>query len=187
MYKVNDSLSERQRAKEKSDLIFLLATACVTALLTLILALNHFVYLGVRVEGRSMLPTLDPGDVLMVNRVKEFEKGSVIVISGEQKDWIIKRVIATEGSVVTFAADGFVYIDGEKYVDEYGYADFSDRVSVPFMEKTLSKDEIFYLGDNRSNSSDGRDYGTCTVSQVVGVVTEWSIDNKILNKIFFWV
>lgn len=35
---------------------------------------------------------------------------------------------------------------------------------------TLKSDEVFYMGDNRANSSDARVLGPCTLNQVVGVV-----------------
>lgn len=187
MYKVRDSLVENVHAKEKSDRIFLIIVAFITVVMAVIFTLNQFVYMGVQVKGASMYPTLNDKDVLIVNKIKSVQNGSVIVISGEQKDWIIKRVVATAGSVVEFGDDGYVYIDGEKYSDEYGFANFSDRQTVPFEKKTLAEGEFFYLGDNRFNSRDGRDYGTCEKSQIVGVVEQWSIKNKILNKIFFWV
>ena len=186
MYKINDSLLERQREKERSDRYFLLTMAFITAVMWVILALNYFVFLSVRVQGPSMQPTLYTDDVLMVNRLKSVEKNSIIVISGEKEYWLIKRVIATEGDVVEFGADEYVYINGVKYVDKFGSAKYTGH-SGTFEKTVVGKDEIFYLGDNRLNSSDSRDYGTCTLSQVVGVVENWSVQNKILKKIMFWV
>ena len=37
---------------------------------------------------------------------------------------------------------------------------------------------MFLLGDNRNKSSDSREYGDFPVSSLVGVVPQWSIDNK---------
>ena len=82
MFKVYDSLVERQRAKERSDGYFLLTMAFLTAVMWVIMALNYFVFLSVRVQGPSMQPTLYTGDVLMVNRLKSIDKGSIIVIQG---------------------------------------------------------------------------------------------------------
>ena len=46
------------------------------------------------------------------------------------------------------------------------------------------KGEIFYLGDNRLNSSDSRTYGACKDENVVGVVEEWSLKNRKLRSQF---
>ncbi|MBQ3493457.1 MAG: signal peptidase I [Clostridia bacterium] len=186
MFKVYDSLVERQRAKERSDGYFLLTMAFLTAVMWVIMALNYFVFLSVRVQGPSMQPTLYTGDVLMVNRLKSIDKGSIIVIQGEKEYWLIKRVIATEGDVIEYGADEYVYINGKKYVDEFGSAKYTGHGGT-FERTVVGKNEIFYLGDNRLNSSDSRDYGTCKVSQVVGVVENWSVEHKILKKIMFWV
>ena len=57
MNKVNDSLIEKQRKSYKSDIIFFGVLAIVIAFFTFLLATNT----GVRVEGRSMVPTLKDG------------------------------------------------------------------------------------------------------------------------------
>ena len=115
------------------------------------------------------------------------EKEKIVIIKGEQNNWIIKRVIATEGDKVEFRDDGFVYINGVLYQDDFGSVDYSNRLDAPFTEKVLEKGEYFYLGDNRSNSSDSRDYGTCTSEQIVGVVYDWTIGNKFLSAVLFWI
>ncbi len=38
---------------------------------------------------------------------------------------------------------------------------------------TLKKDEVFFMGDNRANSTDARVLGPCKINQVVGVVREY--------------
>ena len=183
MVKICDSLVERQRAKERSDGYFLLAMAFITAIMWVIMALNYFVFFSVRVQGPSMQPTLYTGDVLLVNRLKPVEKNSVIVIKGEKEYWLIKRVIATAGDVIEYK-DEYVYINGVKYTDSFGSAKYSGHGGT-FEKTVVGENQIFYLGDNRANSSDSRDYGTCELSQVVGVVEEWSIEKKILKKLLF--
>ncbi len=183
MNKVNDSLIEKQRKSSRSDIIFYGILAAIIALFIFLLATNT----GVRVEGRSMVPTLNDGEVLIVSTITPAKKGKIVVIKGEQTNWIIKRVIATEGDKVEFRDDGFVYINGTLYQDEFGLVDHSNRVDAPFTEKVLEKGEYFYLGDNRDNSSDSRDYGTCKIEQIVGVVYDWAIGNKFISTVFFWI
>ena len=135
MNKVNDSLKERNFAQAKSDVWFYGIIAVVIAVLTLFMVVHTIV----RVDGQSMKPTLKTDDVLVASKILAPKKGEIIVVKDEQQDWIIKRVIATEGDKVEFKDDGFVYVNGTLYEDEFGHADFSQRVSVPFNEKVLEK------------------------------------------------
>ena len=183
MYKINDSLVEREKIKEKSDRNFLLIIIFIVAVMTAILTLNHFVFLSVSVSGPSMQPTLYTGDVLTVNRLKKAETGDIIVIKGEKSYWLIKRVIAcNEGDVIDIK-EGVVTVNGVKESGNYGATEtHGDGLIYPV---TLKEGEIFYLGDNRANSSDSRDYGTCAYDQVVGVVEEWSLKTKGINAFLF--
>ena len=185
MHKITDSLVEKQRSQQKSDLRFLIAIAILTGIFTIILILAKFVYMGVIVDGQSMTPTLNHEDVVVVNRLKRIEKNSIVIIEGKRDYLLIKRVVAVEGDEVEFNQDGFVYINGQKYQDEFGFADYSNRVDKPFTKKVLQEGEYFFLGDNRSASSDGRDLGSCSEEQIVGVVVEWSISSPIGKMLFF--
>jgi len=190
MYKVNDSLGESKLNRERSDRNFLLFIAVVLILLTVVFYLNTFVFLSVRVSGSSMSPTLygvgEDGDVLIVNRKTEAKHGDIVVISGVQSYWLIKRVIAMEGDTVKIQ-------DGKVMLKKSGETEFSELIEPytsghptqaldPKYESgyTLGEDEIFYLGDNRSRggSSDSREKGECLEKNIVGVVTNWSLNNK---------
>ena len=142
-----------------------------------------------------MQPTLKTGDVLVASRYKEAEKGSLIVIDGvkwdnSQKDyvWLIKRAIAFGGDTVQIK-DGAVYINDEKIDEPYlgtanstnGYNEVFD-LSSPVV---IPDGHVFYLGDNRGNSSDSRIYGTCPVENIVGVVSDWSLSARGFNSFLF--
>ena len=187
MYKINDSLVERQTAKEKSDRLFLLWVALIVAIMTVIMALNQFVFFTVQVKGQSMQPTLYTNDFLIANRLKKVERGSIIIIEGETGYWLIKRVIACDEGDKIELKDGYVYLNGvklnETYVLQNGVTEWnSNEQNGQTVE--LKAGEIFYLGDNRQNSSDSRNYGTCEDGQVVGVVEEWSLPLKGIGGFF---
>jgi signal peptidase I len=133
--------------------------------------------------------------VLVANRNKAVESGSIIVIDGVKKIngkndeyvWLIKRAIAFEGDNVRID-DGKVYVNGNP-IDEY-YLD-EGMVTTDFNGKysssqgvTLGQDEIFFLGDNRKESADSRTYGTCKEKDVVGVIEEWSLSLRWLTGSF---
>ncbi len=183
MYKINDSLVERQTAKEKSDRYFLLWVAIIVAIMTVFMALNQFVFFTVQVKGQSMQPTLYTNDLLVANRVKKVERGSIIIIEGETNYWLIKRVIACNGETVEIK-DGYVWIEGDKLNESYVLKNGVTEWVGEEQTVELKPGEIFYLGDNRENSSDSRNYGTCKQSQVVGVVENWSLPVKGIGKFF---
>ena len=54
MYKVNDSLLERQIKSDKSDRNFLLIIIFLLVVMTVISTLSQFVFLSVSVSGPSM-------------------------------------------------------------------------------------------------------------------------------------
>ena len=147
-----------------------------------VMLINTYVIFNVYVLGPSMKPTLKTGDVLIANRLKEPTRGDIIIVSGAKagsKDWLVKRVIAVGGETVEIK-EGYVFINGEKLSSE-PYA-IGDGVTEPAENKpsvfTVGENEFFYLGDNRTNSNDSRVYGTCKREQIVGVVSEWSVNNK---------
>ena len=185
MYKVNDSLLERQIKSDKSDRNFLLVIIFLLVVMTVISTLSQFVFLSVSVSGPSMQPTLYTGDVVTVNRCKKVKENDIIVISGEKEYWLIKRVIACNTGDTIDIKDGYVIVNGNKRVENYGTTlPHSSQIKYPIQ---LKEGEVFYLGDNRGNSSDSRDYGTCTYEQVVGVVEDWSMKTKGINSFFFKV
>ena len=154
-----------------------------TVVMAITVFLSVFVFFKVRVSGPSMQPTLKDGNILIVNKYGRIKYGSIIIIKDEKpnrSDWIIKRVIAVGGDTVEFV-DGFVQVNGvlidEPYLEEQG-------VTVGLQSAfVVPEDEIFYLGDNRTNSTDSRVFGTCRVEQVVGVVANWSMLFKdLFNK-----
>ena len=133
----------------------------------LFLAINA-VSARVRVDGTSMLPTLQDGEFVLVNRLEfrftDVERGDIIVFHYPQRpdEELIKRVIALPGEFVQVEG-GTVRIDG-KVLDE-GYvaarALYSGSWRVP-------DGYLFVLGDNRNNSSDSHQWGMLPLDHVIG-------------------
>ena len=93
MYKIRNSIKENIKREEKINRRFLAFTAILIAVLFVVFFLFTEVYFNVLVEGDSMKPTLESGDVLTVNTFKEVQKGDIIIVEHHGK-LIIKRVIA---------------------------------------------------------------------------------------------
>lgn len=126
------------------------------------------------VDGASMSPTLEDGDVLIVEklsyRFRQPERYDVVVFRYLYKEnsYYIKRIIGLPGETVQIK-DGKIYINGSLLEEEFGSAVIKNpgRANQPI---TLGSDEYFVLGDNRNVSSDSRDPSVANVKadQIVG-------------------
>jgi signal peptidase I len=138
----------------------------------------------VRVENISMLPTLKPGEFILVNklayRLGDFHRGDIVIFHypRDPHEDYIKRVIGLPGDVVRVEG-GVVYINENPLSESYISAPPSYTGSW-----TVEENQIFVLGDNRNQSSDSHSWGFVDYNLVVGraLVVYWPLDNfQILN------
>ncbi|MDY3282878.1 signal peptidase I [Dysosmobacter sp.] len=128
------------------------------------------------VDGHSMVPTLQHGDLMMVTNpvwAGDYGQGDVVIVSRPDFNGgrpVVKRVIATAGQTVDIDfGSGSVFVDGrlleEPYIAEPTY--LSEGMVFPL---TVPEGRIFLMGDNRNNSDDSRDprLGTVDVRSVIG-------------------
>lgn len=155
-----------------------------------ILLFVNFVAHPVRVDGRSMYPTLKDGEFgftnvggVLLNGVK---RGDIVVVTMEEKGqkthWV-KRVIGMPGDTISCVND-IVFINGkvldetqyidpdyrQSCVDQFGYFNKvpnADNTDVQdFEEVKLGDDEYYVMGDNRPYSKDSRYVGPVKKSQL---------------------
>jgi len=145
----------------------------VDLLETVVLALVLFLIISavsarVRVDGLSMLPTLQDGEFVLVNRLAyKFgspTRGDIVVFrSTTQPDLdLIKRIIGTPGDQVT-VIEGQVLVNGRELIEPYIDAppDYGGEWSVP-------EGYLFVLGDNRPDSSDSHVWNLLPEQNVIG-------------------
>lgn len=138
----------------------------------------HLVTARIRVDGESMLPSLKPGEFIVVNRLAyKFEnpaRGDVIVFRfpRDLEQEFIKRVIGLPGDMLKISR-GIVYVNGVEMTEDYiaAPAGFQGEWVVP-------PDAVFVMGDNRNNSSDSRDWGSVPFEDIIGkaVFVYWPPD-----------
>lgn len=140
---------------------------------TLVLAVVLFVGINtvsarVRVDGTSMVPTLQDGEFVLVNKLSyrfgDVTRGDIIVFHfplNPQED-LIKRVIGLPGDQVKIE-NGQVFVNGAVLNETYIAAppNYSSDWQVP-------ADNFFVLGDNRNNSSDSHSWGLLPSDKIVG-------------------
>ena len=75
-----------------------------------------------QVVGNSMSPTLENGEVLILNKAKyrfsEVKRGDIIAFTYEDTKYLIKRVIGLPGDYISIK-DNKVYINGKYYKENY--------------------------------------------------------------------
>ena len=165
---------EQNEAQKKGREAYEWVQALVCSVLAVVVVFTFLIRL-IGVDGRSMVPTLQNGDRLMVLNsmlYNDYKYGDIVVLRKEAflRDPIVKRVIATEGQEVDIDFySGTVYVDGElleeDYINEPTYLE--EGTEFPL---TVPEGSIFVMGDNRNHSSDSRDsrLGTVDTRYVIG-------------------
>lgn len=171
----------------------------IIGLVIAMLIVRMFVVEPVRVEGPSMMNTLQDGERCIVEKltflVSRPQQGDIVIVHFPNKgrEAYVKRVIATAGQTVQLGSEGvadpktgivtkryFVLVDGVE-LDESLYADtmlFDD--GRPNIEITcegsfggkyvVPEGCVFVMGDHRTNSHDSRAVGAIPLYDVIGLV-----------------
>jgi len=135
-----------------------------------VLLFRHFLYSPIRVSGDSMVPTLNDGDIMILDKIgykiNGLDRFDIVVVDykGEK---IIKRVIGLPGDHVEYKDDK-LYINGKFLEEEYKRKETSDFILEFLGENTIPKDKYLVLGDNRPISKDSRIIGLVDKSDIEG-------------------
>ena len=175
--------TENLKKEKRFDLILF---SVIAVIFVFFIVFTNFVMFTVQVSGSSMQPTLDGGEVLIVNRLLDVDRGDVIVFKKDGKR-LIKRVIAVEGDVI-YSENGKVYLKKQGSEEFIVLSETYVKTQTgQFSPVTVSQGKVFVLGDNRAISNDSRFFGTISLSDVVGVVEQSTIDSKdTITKFLGW-
>jgi signal peptidase I len=142
--------------------------------------IRFFFFTPIVVDGESMMPTLEHGDRMIVNKigytVGEPERFDIIVFHAPEKKDYIKRIIGLPGDHVAYEDDQ-LYINGEPveepYLDAYKQG-ITGTLTEDFTleeitnESTIPEGYVFVMGDNRRYSKDSRHIGIVPMEEVIG-------------------
>ena len=140
-----------------------------------------FLYQPVKVEGTSMMPSLDDQERIFVNkfvyRWEPIERGDIVVFRypRDPSKSYIKRVIGVAGDRIRIDS-GQVYVNGDAIDEDYVPPTYTDERSYP--ETVVPPHSYFMLGDHRSMSNDSRDFGPVKENYIYGkaVFGYWPMD-----------
>ncbi len=165
-----------------ADLIKKIGTFFLDAVETVVIALAIFVIIYLflvqphQVKGNSMLPNFIDGEYILTDKISyrfnQPQRGDVIVFKAPRDHEIdfIKRIIGLPGDTVKIS-ETKVYVNNELLPEKYLPGEF---VTNPggFLHNdqdiTVPSNEFFVLGDNRSHSSDSREWGFVKKDEIIG-------------------
>jgi signal peptidase I len=164
----------------------------IAGAVAIVLAVKAWIVNPYRIPSSSMEPTLHcarpaPGcearfsDRVLANRfIYHFRKparGDIVVFktprrdsectSRESSQTFVKRLIALPGEIWE-ERDGVVYINGHRLIEPYIKPERRDAETHP--PRRIPEGQYFFMGDNRAQSCDSRDWGTVPRKNIVGEV-----------------
>lgn len=169
-YKHRRRINKRTKIKYLIRVLIGLGVAAIAVLLTIAFGKRE------SVGDAGMSPTLEHGQVVMVDRVAynlfSPKKNEIIAFApngGERSVVYVRRIIGLPGDRIQILK-GKIYINGEEYQDKFT----TEPIKLPGLadsEVTVGEGEYFVLGDNRNLSEDSR-------SEAIGNVKKKDIIGK---------
>lgn len=172
--------------------------------ISLLIVISLYLFELFVVASVSMLPTYQPKDILIVKKFNfELERGKVYVFHHPQtNNTYVKRLIGLEHDTLNFIGDE-VSINNKKVgrslifaqSDSKIYQETLDNISysVEYIDYgtfyndtkiTVADGNYFFLGDNRNNSADSRQWGSVPGENIIGEVI-YKIESLIGKSVYY--
>lgn len=168
-----ENKKQKRKREYRNTIKHIVEVLVVTAAISVLLATLFFPIL--KVSGVSMEPTLENGQIIVLEKSGKFETGDLIGFYYQNKI-LLKRVIGQAGDYINIDANGNVYVNDvkldEPYLNETALGDCD--VELPYQ---VPDGKIFVMGDNRSKSVDSR-------SKLVGCVSEEQVVGRVMLRIW---
>jgi len=139
---------------------------------SLLMNLFTFIMPVVKYYGNSMSPTLEDGQILIVNKMADIESGDIIAFYYNNKV-IVRRVVATGNNQISIDVFGTVSVNGKEIDEPYTENKTLGQCNIDF-PYNVPANSYFVLGDNRDVAMDSR-------LTEIGVVTE----DRLIGKVVF--
>ena len=144
----------------------LIIRASVIAITAVILF--KYIFIPFRISGFSMMPTYKNGSFnfcftlrYLFTPPKPFDV--VAIRFAGSRIMLLKRIIATEGETVEFK-EGYLHANGKKINEPY----VTGRQKWDLLPRTVKKDHVYVVGDNRNVPMKMHDFGQTPVNRIIG-------------------
>ena len=184
------SKRKNKKEKKKKTVVQEILSWVGTLLLAVVIALTirALLFEPIRVDGQSMLETLQNGEIVLVTKpsvlLGNFKRGEVVICRFPRRnktaalrlgapldlafvshELFVKRLVALPGDSVA-VLNGQLYVNDEAVEENY----ITYPPTTNFGRVTLGEDQFMVMGDNRRSSHDSRsgDVGPISGDMIVG-------------------
>jgi signal peptidase I len=166
-----DSNDESSVKSHLADFIqFAAVVIAILAILRFFIAEPH------RVSGSSMVPNFHDQDYIITNKlatkISTLKRGEVVILKNPRNadQVFIKRIIGLPGETIKLQ-EGQVYLNNKLLNEPYlpqGLKTPGESFLQEGQSAQIPQNEYFVMGDNRSASSDSREFGPIPVELIIG-------------------
>lgn len=175
-----EAIHMEKQVKEKNELWEWTKALLIAFAIAAII--RYFLFTPIAVDGESMMPTLEDGDRMIVNKIGykigEPKRFDIVVFHAPEQKNYIKRVIGLPGDTLEYRDDQ-LYINGkpidEPYLDAYKAQITEGTLTEDFTLEDLGVEHgeipegyVFVMGDNRRYSKDSRHIGIIDQKEIIG-------------------
>jgi signal peptidase I len=138
----------------------------------LVLLSAAFIAQPVYVEGNSMYPAIEDGELVLISKVIDtLSRGDIVMFyePRSRTESEVKRVVGLPGEAIWMTERGEIYID-ETLIDEPYVLSSRNQRPRGISRQVIKEGCYFLMGDNRDVSSDSRSFGPVPRRLIFGKV-----------------
>ena len=139
----------------------------------MVVLVRSFIITPAIVDGSSMVPTLDDGNVILLNkldkRLNDIKRFDIVVVDYNGRK-LVKRVIGLPNEYVEYS-NNTLYINENIVTENFKHTDTSDFTLESIGYVKIPGNKYLVVGDNRNNSIDSRTIGLIEEKNILGTVS----------------
>ncbi len=136
-------------------------------IIAVVILIRTFLITPVRVQGTSMVPTLEDKQILLLNKWNHNYERFQIVVLDYHGTKLVKRIVGLPGDNV-FYQKGKLYINDKEVKETFQHGKTGNFKLEELGYDEIPNDYYFVMGDNRMNSTDSRTIGLVAKKDILG-------------------